>query len=422
MKFHPRPYNEFPEFIQTYFERCRAACPRILACAGKWRPEDLIPGLSDFDTRFIVSNDTTTEDWLQMSLIVGHIHTELAKEKPGWARILEHLPGVNLSLSEMLDPIFYFPEFQQWTFYHGNPQVIQTVQAHLGQKHWDRRDQLFHLKKFATYVGPYHRGIDPAINLGAYENKYPLHSRLMHYFAPPVQSAVSLLHRHNYCGKLEALRVARAVLPNPEVIDFVLETIERHYEVGPPYQEPKLSQLERILEKYLQSAYAMLEGKVDLIKIDSEDSSHQIRAKVASVPVDSAQLFFEGIRYCRFMKGRLLFYAKSIPWFETAWLIRNELGRMIPYFFTQPLMAYALVRYEKPTQVSGVLDDLSEDILTPQECEGMKEFLRVASWQVSEGGEKQQAQRVADVLDSVLVCLEKLKTDLRCRIQSQVPR
>src|SRR5262249_52276025 len=141
MKFQPRPSNEFPEFIQIYFGRCRAACSKILACGAKWTPEDLIPGLSDFDTRFIVADDTTTEDWLQMSSFVGQIHTELAKEKPGWARILEHLPGVNLSLSEIMDPVFYFPEFQQWTFYDGDPQIIQHAQDYLNKKTWGRRDQ-----------------------------------------------------------------------------------------------------------------------------------------------------------------------------------------------------------------------------------------------------------------------------------------
>ena len=31
--------------------------------------------------------------------------------------------------------------------------------------------------------------------MGVHENKYPLHSRLMHYFAPPVHSAMFILNR-----------------------------------------------------------------------------------------------------------------------------------------------------------------------------------------------------------------------------------
>ena len=56
MIFAPAPPNEFREFIQLYYERCRQVCPKLIAAAGKWEFEDLIPGLSDFDTRFIFSD------------------------------------------------------------------------------------------------------------------------------------------------------------------------------------------------------------------------------------------------------------------------------------------------------------------------------------------------------------------------------
>ena len=101
MIFEPKPANDFRLFIATYFERCRAECPKLAAIAGKWTFEDLIPGLSDFDTRFIFSDGVTVEDWMRMSTAVGRVHTSLAKEYPRWARILEHLPGLNLTLAEM---------------------------------------------------------------------------------------------------------------------------------------------------------------------------------------------------------------------------------------------------------------------------------------------------------------------------------
>jgi len=413
MKFHPKPSNEFPEFIETYLKRCQAVCPKILVSAGKWQSEDLIPGLSDFDTRFLVSNTTTAEDWLHMSLAVSRVHTQLAEERPHWARILEHLPGVNLSLSEILDPVFYYPEFGQWTFYHGDSEAIRMARLFLSQRRWSRRDELFHLKKFAIYFGSYQRGIDPAVNLGLYENKYPLHSRLMHYFTPPVQSAVSLMHRRNYCGKLEALRIARSAFPNPEVIDLVLDAVERHYEVPAYYSEPALSELERTLEKYLLGAYASLQETITLIEARPEDTPQQMRTKLASVTDEPAESFFEGVRYCRFMKGRLIFYATPIPWFETTWLIRNELGRMTRYFYTQPLTIYGAVRYRKRMAPETVLDALSGEILSAEESSGMRRFSQVASLPVPQGEERQYAQRVAALLDPVILCLEKLKTDLR---------
>ena len=121
MRFTPKPENSFREFIDTYFSRCRAACPELRAVAGKWIFEDLIPGLSDFDTRFIVADGMKAVDWAMMSARVGEIHTELARSEPRWARILEHLPGVNLTASEVADPVFYYPESQLWTFYDGDP-------------------------------------------------------------------------------------------------------------------------------------------------------------------------------------------------------------------------------------------------------------------------------------------------------------
>ncbi|HYF48627.1 MAG TPA: Gfo/Idh/MocA family oxidoreductase, partial [Planctomycetota bacterium] len=67
----PKPHNDFPEFIRTYFERCRERNPLIEANTGKWTSEDLIPGLSDFDTRFIVADSTAAQDWCRMSMDVA---------------------------------------------------------------------------------------------------------------------------------------------------------------------------------------------------------------------------------------------------------------------------------------------------------------------------------------------------------------
>src|SRR5262245_9715633 len=124
MKFAPKPDNSFAEFIRVYFERCRARGPEIEANAGKWRFEDLIPGLSDFDTRLIVRDGMTAEDWCRLSGAVGQVHFELARERRDWARNLEHLPGVNLQWNELLDPAQYFSEFGKWTFHAGPPALL----------------------------------------------------------------------------------------------------------------------------------------------------------------------------------------------------------------------------------------------------------------------------------------------------------
>src|SRR4051794_24647414 len=86
INFTPAPANDFDAFRREYFARCRARVPQICAVAAKWSFEDLIPGLSDFDTRFIVANGMTPDDWKRMSLEVGRVHTEMAREFPHWAR------------------------------------------------------------------------------------------------------------------------------------------------------------------------------------------------------------------------------------------------------------------------------------------------------------------------------------------------
>lgn len=412
MRFEPKPANDFPLFIETYFERCRAECPKLLAITGKWTFEDLIPGLSDFDSRFIFDDDVTVEEWARMSSAVGLVHTGLAKESPRWARILEHLPGLNLTRAEMTDPRTYYPEFQQWTCYRGDRKTMDAVEGYLARKPWGRRDEDFHLRKFATYFGPYLRGIDPPINIGRWESKYPLHSRFMHYFTPPVQSALSIVRRKGARGKLAALRGAREVFPHPEVIDMVLEAVDRHYEIPEYYKDSRLAEIERLLETYLKDAYACLAGHVSLIEIDPADTPVKLKSRISAVAVDPRERFFEGSKFSRFMKGRLRFYAENILWFDSAWLIRNELGRIVNNLYDQPLRTFAMARFGENLPPGRALERLNRDTLPPDVCSGVEEFVRRARLPIAAGGEKTAARQVAEVFDPVLIMLEVLGAEL----------
>jgi len=412
LRFEPKPHNDFPEFIDTYFQRCRQVCPKLRAIAGKWTFEDLIPGLSDFDTRFIFTDDTTVQDWAEMSIAVGKVHTDLAKECPQWARILEHLPGLNLTRAEIIEPVFYYPEFQQWTYYKGDEQILESIRSYLAGRVWTRRDEIFHLKKFSTYYGPYLRGIDPAVNLGKWENKYPLHSRFMHYFTPPIQSAMSIVRRQGVCGKFDTLRGAREFFDNPEVIDMAIDAVERHYEIDEYYQEPKLTEIERMLEKYLRDVYAALAEYVTLIEVDATDTADELRAKVAAIPIDPAEQFYEGVKFSRFMKGRLLFYSTPISWFDTVHLIHVELGRILPNFYEKPLKTYGLVRFKEELTPGAVLDRLKGDILSAEVCDSVKEFARIVSRPVPEGQEKKRAREAAELFEPVQLMVETLGEDL----------
>jgi hypothetical protein len=416
MKFEPKPDNCFSEFIETYFERCRKVCPKLRGIGGKWTFEDLIPGLSDFDSRLLFTDDTTVPEWAEMSLAIGNVHTDLAKEFPQWARILEHLPGLNLMRKEMINPTFYYPEFQLWSFYCGDRNILDSIRNYLTAKPWTRRDEIFHLKKFALYYGPYQRGIDPAVNIGRWENKYPLHSRFMHYFTPPLQSAVSLVLKRGVAGKFEALRLARKTFPHPEVIDMILAATDRHYEIQEYYEEPKLSQIEKDLEKYLRTVYAALADHVTQIRIDPNDTPKELKAKVAAVPVDPAEQFYEGVKFSRFMKGRLLFYATSIAWFDTTWLIHIELGRIVNNFFDKPLTTFGQIIYKENLPAEEVLNRLGGKILSPEIVRQAREFARIAALPIRDGKEKQHAYQVAQIFEPVQSMVETLGEELQRRL------
>jgi len=413
MTFEPRPANDFEQFIDTYHGRCRREFGRVVAVAGKWNFEDLIPGLSDFDTRFIVADGMSPADWTEMSLAVGRVHTELCREFPQWNRKLEHLPGLNLTVSELIDPFFYYPEFPQWTFYRGDDAVLKRISSYLASRQWTERDELFHLKKIAVYFGPYQRGIDPAVNIGPWESKYPLHSRYMHYFVPPVQSMLSLKLRRPVRGKMEALRLAAEHFPNPRVIHQIQEAVERHFEIPRDYAEPRLSELERELDAYLSAAYATLERKVALIPYAPNETREGLRQKLAAVPIDPVESFFESTKFCRLMRGRLLFFAESITWFDTDFLIRNELGRIVSNFYDKPLKAYGVATFGKSMSADDVLSRLEENLLSRDVARGLREFARVASQPIASESAKAQAREVAMNFDPVLEALERLGEELR---------
>lgn len=399
MKLCAAPPNEFSEFIATYFESCRSACPRLRLIAGKWESHDLIPGLSDFDTRFIAADATAPEEWAEMSVAIGSVHTDITRRHPRWARMLEHLPGVNVTFAELYDPLLYHPEIRTWTAYNGDPSELAQVREHIANHTWTQSDEYFHLRRFATYFGPYQRGIDPPINLGPFEKKYALHSRYMHYFTPPVQAAVSLALRRTVRGKIDALQRARELFPRSSTITTILEAIERHYEVPEAYEDVHLARIEGMLESYLASVRKELVPHITLIDARVACSPVDLKRAVGSLACDPLTRFFDTARYARFMRGRLLFFAQCIPWFETAWLIRNELKRMGDWFCRRPLIAWKEAGLEGgPTAV---------------ECEAFRRLAQIADEGIPEGAEKAQALAAANAFEPVHLALERLGAQLR---------
>jgi hypothetical protein len=408
LKFAPSPENIFQAFIREYFERAKKACPRIEGISGKWEFEDLIPGMSDFDTRFFFSDETTAEEWPEISRAVGRIHTWICREYPERARILEHLPGINLGWNEAFDPLCYSPEYHQWNIYHAPLEKADRFENYLSQRPWDTSDELFNLKKFALYYTPYDREIDPPINLHEFESKYPLHSRFMHYFCPPLQSLVSLRLKKMVRGKLEAFRLAHELFPNPQVIDRALKAIDSHYEIPSWYEEPEISVIEEELFRYLQEAYRTVYPEITLIEAAPADNSQELKKKLGNAQVRVLDTLFDGIKFSRLMMGRLYFYAEEIPHFESLWLIRNELGRDRRMLYENTFSAFGFIVWGERLSPDDALERCRSEFLSSSEICDVRSYAESFGKSYDDSSIKRLAADIANTMGPFQVVLEKL--------------
>jgi hypothetical protein len=410
VKFAPKPENDFAQYIRTYYDECRSRFGKIEAIAGKWMFRDLLPGMSDFDTRFIVSDDMTVQDWCDMSTAVGEVHLSLCTRYPCWARNLEHLPGVNLTWNELTSEVNYYPEYHQWTYYHSeNHQRLGESRGVLAKRPWDIKDEYFHLKKFCLYYGRYDRSIDRAINMGVHENKYPLHSRIMHYFSPPVMSAMCLLEKRGIAGKLDAFEMAERAFPELECWEAIREILHEEYEAPRWYAEPQLVELEDMLEHALLVIAERLADGVTLLPDGIGVDIPAWKAALANVKIDPAMVIFDNAKFCRLMKGRLNFYARSPRHFDATYLIQIELKRIGPNFFRTPFAVYWKLRTgESVTNPIDILPSLQGDLLTDSEVEAVREFDRLAPGHWEPGTERETALAIAGVFDTFFSALAKI--------------
>jgi hypothetical protein len=413
MNFAPKPENEFYEFIRTYYRECHGHFQQIEAIAGKWMYRDLMPGLSDFDSRFVVADGMTDDDWIEMSDQVGQVHLDLCRQHPCWSRMLEHLPGINLSWSELISEGNYYPEYKQWTFYDTlDPERVSSVQTHFLKRAWDVKDEYYHLKRFCTYFGRYNRSIDPEINLHVQKNKYPLHSRIMHYFNPPVHSAICLMDRNNMPGKMNAFELARVYFPNLPIWDQVDEILDGDYKVPKYYSEPCLSSLEDAMEHGLAVIASRLRKELGFSKKKEAEDIFILKQAVQQYDIDPVLRVFESCRFSRLMKGRLYFYLHAPAYFDSSGLIQIELGRIGNMFFKIPFQAYWKIRTgEDKAGPSKILEGMKGDPLSEDEYASTKEFARLTScdWH---GKERSITERIVSVYDGFYKALSRMTASL----------
>ena len=403
------PQNDFPEFIETYYHRCRMRCPEIEGIAGKWTAEDLVPGLSDFDARLLVREGTDAAAWSRISMEVGRVHLELARERKKWARTLEHLPGVNLTWNEFHDPLRFSPEYCQWSFHHGSPERLAAARAYAARHAWSTDDAHYHWRRIASYYGRYDRAIDPPINLGAYESKYPLHSRLLHYLAPPVHSAVCLMQQRTTPGKLDAFRQARGLFPQPHTMDRVLGLIALHYDAPRHLSEPALTELEDELEAYLQGMLDTLLNAGCGLECPRHPTPRQLQAAVALQDgADPLKRLLENVRFARLMQGRLWFYGQDVLWFDSTLLIRNELNRIRINFHDAPLRLFSRLALGTEASPAETLALLAGGVLNATDAAACRAFAAAADPACANADLKRRALEIAALFEPFLHAIEKL--------------
>ena len=401
MKFAPKPDNEFTEFMTMYYNRCRDKIPQVEALCAKWSFEDLIPGMSDCDSRFIYRSDMTVDDWCEASMSIGQVHLDICTEYPKWARILEHLPGINITWDEFADERLYYPEYHQWTFYEtADASMARRAGEFLARHEWDDRDEFFFLKKFLTYYGPYDREIDPAINLGVYADKYPLHSRFMHYFTPPVQAVVSILLKKAIRGKMESICQAQTLFPDLGVFEELIDVIEKHYEVPQLYLEPAMGELETRLFDALKVMAGHLAGHITIIDNAEQTSVLEWKKQFDLVNPSPILSVFDNTKWARQMRGRLWFYAHAPAHFDAAWCIEIELNRIGKMYFVAPFGIFRqLSGRSEDMPLLDVVEQLRGSILTDRQADCTIEYHELTSRQWPKHQYKEAALKIVDVYE-----------------------
>jgi hypothetical protein len=279
----------------------------------------------------------------------------------------------------------------------------------LAERPWDIKDEYFHLKRFVTYYGRYDRSIDPPINLGVHETKYPLHSRIMHYFNPPVLSAVCLLNRRNLAGKMDAFEMASRMFPHLRCWDVVREILHANYELPQWYREPRLTLLEDLLETALATIAPKVLDAVRIVPGNAGTDMGRWKTALRSTPLDPALVIFDNAKFSRLMKGRLYFYTHAPPEFDTTWLIQNELRRLGNNFFRVPFATFWKIKTGEVIQdPAPILDQLRGAPLTEGEIEATKAFGRLTPGHWEAGQEQQIALAIVGVFDGFFSALTKI--------------
>jgi hypothetical protein len=417
--------REFFELAEIYSQRVADAVPEFVATVAKWRSEDLIPGLSDIDTR-VICRDMSPQQWMAFDRVVSDVHLGLVRERPEWSRKLEHQPGFCMTPKEAFDEHLYQAEMAHWSFCYGDCDLIFRVREYMRSRTWEIRDELHHIKRWLMFWGPYNREIDPPINIApSIQPKYALHSRAMHYFVPSLQAALSLITRRTVHGKREALFRWLERMPQERVLDETAHMLDMHYGVPALDDREELYAYEGRCYSFLRHiAPQVLEAQsaVDLPPDgDLDQSMVELRAGMSALKSNPLTGVYNGLRGSRARRARYWLYLKAPEHFATDWLVRNEVGFLQRNFTSDTWRAYAALRWDEPNlAIDELLLRAQPQPLAADEAELVGDMFAIAERSKEPAMARPAMQAAAERYGDYYIVLDKIYRDARQRIGSWI--
>lgn len=406
---------DFFELLNWFGDRWSKAFPPFALLTCKWRPEDLIPGLSDVDTR-IICEDITPQDWIRLDELVGEAQLEVMRTRPEWARKLEHTPGIACTRSELLDDALYQPETRTWEYYWGDRQLFNQVRDRIQRRTWSDVDEYYFLaSRFVPWCTPYNREIDPPINIPRnILPKYALHSRLMHYFVPCVQAALAVINRDTLTGKREAIYRLAQLYPDEPVLHEAIHLLDVNYEVPWLEEESAWYAFEARCWDFIRKITPDVLAAVTIVDLGADLSMDNLRRRLKEFPGQPMMTLFNSLRFSRIRKSRWLCYLNAPDFFETEHAAFWEVKWLAGPFTSNIFDAYSQLKWgQRGLALDEMLGRMVGEVLDKHDEKVVRQVFATASGKPTPAEALARLRPTAEVYPDYYLILERMYADIR---------
>jgi hypothetical protein len=406
---------EFFEACAWFGERWSEEFPAFSLWTCKWRPEDLIPGLSDLDPR-VVCDEIGPEEWVRLDELAYHTHLELTEARPEWARKLEHTPGVCSTKSEVLDEALFQPEMRNWDFYWGDREFFNEIREFLNNRSWEAVDEYYFLaKRFVPWCTPYNREIDPPVNIPTnILPKYALHSRAMHYFVPCIKAALAVINRDTVTGKRESLYRWLQRYPQEPVLHEVAHMLDVHYEVPWLEEEQEWYAFEERLWEFIQKITPEVLRAVTVVDLGDDVSMENLRRTLKEIPGQPMMTLYNSVRFSRIRKGRWLFYVNPPDFFDSDHVCFSEISWLASTFTAPIFDAYAQIKWgEQGLPIDEIVARMTPDLIDTREGQIIKQVFEAAAGRPTYAEARERLRQAAEVYADYYLILERMLAEAR---------